>query len=136
MNRFIQSPQRHKSQQGLGLISAIFVITLLALLAAGMAGITANAAKQHSQQILSIRAQSAAQSGIAIQNVYLTKQDSCPKEAMDYTFNTQGLFDCKASVSCSVVGYQNQRFITLSSQGTCGSGFDTASSIIEQRFIR
>lgn len=136
MNKFTQSSHRHKSQQGLGLISAIFVITVLALLAAGMAGITASAAKQHSQQILSIRAQSAAQSGIAIQQVYLSKKNSCPKETFDYTYNTQGLFDCKARVSCSVVKHQNQQFITLSSRGTCGSGFDTASSIIEQRFIR
>lgn len=136
MNRPCHLAPHYKSQRGLGLVSAIFVITVLALIAAGIAGITANSARQHSQQILTIRAQSAAQSGLEIHSAHLQAKYPCSSAAVAYTFATQGLFDCRAKVSCSVVSLQAKHFITLESLGTCGSGFDLASRAVEKRWLR
>jgi len=44
------------NQTGLGLISAIFVISVLAFITAGMASMVASSAKSHTQQLLQVRA--------------------------------------------------------------------------------
>ncbi len=124
------------SQQGLGLVSAIFVITVLALMAAGMAAIVANSAKTHSHEILSIRAQSAAQSGIEIQLAKIASSSSCQGAQTKYNFNTQGLYECSATLSCSSVAIQDQHFISLKSVGSCGSGQDRAVRFVEKRVLQ
>jgi MSHA biogenesis protein MshP len=122
-----------KKQTGIGLVSAIFVISVLAIIAAGMASLVANSGKLHSQQILTIRANNAANSGLEIALTKLQQSNNfCQSEQQSYHFDTQGLYDCKAQISCRSVEQQNQRFIALTSVGSCGSALDSASRTSEQ----
>jgi len=128
--------QTHNKQAGIGLVSAIFVISVLAIIAAGMASLVANSGKLHSQHLLAIRADNAAQSGLEIARTKMQHVNNlCRSEQQSYHFTTQGLFDCKAQVSCQSVEQDNQRFIALTSTGSCGTDLDSASRTSEQ-FIR
>jgi len=124
------------NEQGLGLISAIFVLSVLALIAAGMASLVANSANNHSQQLLSIRAQSAALSALNIEMVKMADSQSCLTEQRILKFTTPGLFDCTAQVGCSSVEYQQQHFIHLTSEGSCGAGADMAVRFEQKRILK
>ncbi|MFT5707106.1 MAG: MSHA biogenesis protein MshP [Oceanospirillaceae bacterium] len=141
-------------QAGIGLISAIFVITVLALLAAGMSGILANSGKLHSQQILAVRATSAAQSALEIYQSKLSNDNKCSRQTntvtstdinngaktntsnTKYTFDTPGLYDCFAQVSCSSTAYNNKIYMSLESLGSCGSDLDVAVKKLQKRIIQ
>jgi MSHA biogenesis protein MshP len=123
-------------QTGLGLVSAIFVITVLALLAAGMAALVANSAKIHSQNILSVRAHNAAQSGLEITLSSMIANSRCEKTETEYQYDTQGLYQCSASITCQQVTHRTQDYFSVTSQGSCGSGIDTATKRIEKRWIK
>ncbi|MEH6445634.1 MAG: hypothetical protein V7784_17200 [Oceanospirillaceae bacterium] len=141
-------------QAGLGLISAIFVITVLALLAAGMSGMMANSGKLHSQQMLAVRATSAAQSALEIHQSKLRNSNKCSSDensvastdinngaktntsSTKYSFDTAGLYDCFAQVSCSSTAYNNQIYLSLESLGSCGSDLDIAVKTVQKRIAR
>lgn len=132
----LNQTQRANRQQGLGLISALFVITVLALLAAGMASLNVSSAQTHSQQIVNIRANSAANSALEIYQTQFAKQNSCSAQAIDYQFNSRGLYECKALVSCTNTNHQGEQLITVQVDASCGQGFDSASASITQRLIK
>ncbi|EPJ43026.1 MAG: hypothetical protein OFPI_44900 [Osedax symbiont Rs2] len=123
-------------QRGLGLISAIFVITVMALLASGVASLVANSANIHSWQMLSMRAQSAAASGLEIKLAALGDQPNCGTDSIQYSYNTPGLYQCSAAVSCSSVKHQNKIYITLDSRGSCGTGLETAEKTLQKRILK
>jgi len=123
-------------QRGLGLISAIFVITVMALLASGVASLVANSANIHSWQMLSMRAQSAAASGLEIKLAALAEQRNCAAESTKYSYDTPGLYQCSAVVSCTSVKHQSKVFITLDSRGSCGVGLETAERTIQKRILK
>ncbi|NQZ32431.1 MAG: hypothetical protein HRU06_14265 [Oceanospirillaceae bacterium] len=123
-------------ETGLGLISAIFVITILALLAAGMAAMVSDSAKNHTAQLLSVRANSAALAALDIALVKMRKHPNCITERADIVFDTQGLYECIATVSCASTSHQGKFFIELSSAASCGSGMDQASSIVRKRILK
>ena len=123
-------------QRGLGLISAIFVITVMALLAVGVASLVANSANIHSWKILSMRAQSAAQSGLQIKLAAIADSPDCTANSSEYIYNTAALYQCTAVVSCSSVKYQDKNYITLNSLGSCGVGLETAVKSVQKRMIK
>lgn len=132
MSKIRRCKTRNK-QTGIGLVSAIFVISVLAIIAAGMASLVANSGKLHSQHILAIRAANAAQSGLEIALTAVQQSNNlCQREQQSYQFDTQGLYDCKAQVSCQSVTQDNQHFIALTSVGSCGSDLNSASRTSEQ----
>lgn len=115
-------------QRGAGLPVAIFVITVLALLVAGMAQLQESGAQSVSLQIQSQRAFYAAESGAqvaAADALYNSVCDAGPK-SLDYT--EAGLISCSADLSCSVEevdinGDGNDESVyTIKSVGQCGSG--------------
>lgn len=127
---------RVNRESGLGLVSAIFVISILAILAAGMASMVANSAREHSQQLLSIRAKSAALSALDIQRVKMAESGDCVSDVEEIQFATQGLYECVATISCSAVTYQKQSFIHLISQASCGSLLDLSTRSVQKRILR
>ncbi len=122
-------------QTGLGLISALFVITVLALLAAGMASLSVSSAQTHTQQILNIRAHSAAHSAMQIYQAKTAAKMQCTKEPVHYKYETQGLYGCQASLSCENVDYQKSSYITLKVNASCGTGIDSASAQLTKRLV-
>ncbi len=138
MSRF-DSFQTPHAQAGLGLISALFVITVLALLAAGMASLSVSSAQTHTQQIINIRAQSAADSALQIYQAQTQIQTvntvQCSEEPVKYQYDTAGLYDCAATVSCKSIPYQTNNYITLSVNASCGTGLDSAGAQLTERFI-
>lgn len=135
-----KATNNRRRQAGLGLVSAIFVITVLALLAAGMAALVANSANIHSQRMLSLRAHNAASSGLEISMSAMAADKLCKEpqaeQQYEYLYDTQGLYQCSATVTCSQVRHQDQDYLTLTSLGSCGTGIDTASRLIEKRWIK
>lgn len=123
-------------QRGLGLISALFVITVLALLAAGMASLMTSAAKLHSQQVITIRANSAASSALQIYQSTLANQQQCTTDTVTYQFNTPGLYECKARVKCTNLAFKNTHYLTLEATANCGVGLDSASAQLTERLLR
>lgn len=135
-----------RKQQGLGLISAIFVITVLAVIIAGMSRFFAVSQETTAQEFLGARAIAAAQSGIELELACLESglsicnaevavgspapavKDYWPNGSSTATFNMPGLQGCRAEVFYRTVSSAEGSFWTVDSTGYCGgSGLNGAS---------
>lgn len=126
---------RHR-QHGLGLMSAIFVIVILALLVAGMSRIYVANQTYRTQEVLATRALSAAQSGAELHLSALLHPDvntGCVSDATPVALNAQGLQECSYQASCSVQTVNTVDYVTIRSIGRCGSGVDSATRIVKVR---
>lgn len=113
-------------QQGFALPAAIFVITVLALIAAAMGRLRETSAIGYGHSINSTRAFYAAESGAQI-GVYKTLiAASCISE----TLSPAAFAQCSVTTSCN----SNASIYTLRSTAVCGSGIDAAIRSIEVRF--
>jgi MSHA biogenesis protein MshP len=140
-------PERviRRHQRGLGLVSAIFIITVGALLAAGMGKLMTSGQTQTVESFQSTRALLAAESGVQLylnQLIHPQTSGGCAvsNAASDtYTFTASGISGCRAEVSCSVSTVAGQDYATIVSVGRCGgtsAALDTASRRIRVRAIR
>lgn len=135
-----------KQQQGLGLISAIFVITVLAVIIAGMSRFFAVSQETTEQEFLGARAIAAAQTGIELELACLENslslcsasaavgspepsvKDYWPNGSSTATFSMPGLRGCRAEVFYRTVSSSEGSFWTVDSTGYCGdSGLNGAS---------
>lgn len=134
-----------KHQAGLGLVSAIFVITILAVIIAGMSRFFVASQASVVQEFLGARAITAAQTGIELELTCLenllagcaasaavgsdpTVYDYWPGAASSATFNIDGLRSCRAEVFYRSVSSDIGDFWTIESTGICGgAGLDGAS---------
>lgn len=122
------------SQQGLGLISAIFVIVIIALLVAAMSKVMTIGQGYRSQEALATRALLAAQTGAELHLSELLHPDngnSCGNTTRSLVVD--GLQDCNYQASCAVVTISGQNFYTINSVGRCGSGVDSATRTVKVR---
>lgn len=133
------------SQQGLGLISAIFLITVGALITAGMASLMQLGQTQTVQNFLATRAMQAAESGVQLQlNQLIHPQVAGGCAAVNsasatYTFTAQGINSCSAAVSCTVNTVDAVDYVIIESVGRCGvdaGTLNSASRRIQVRAIR
>lgn len=136
-------------QSGLGLISVIFMITVGALLAAGMASF-AQLGQQHMVQgFHSTRAMQAAESGIQLAlNRLIHPQSpggcsaatsSSSPVATPYSFSAAGVMGCSAIATCTVTTIDSIDYVKIVSVGRCGgtaASLETASRRIQVRAIR
>lgn len=139
------SPRRisHK-QRGAGLPIAIFIITVLALLVAGMAQLQESSGQSVSLQIQSQRAFFAAESGAQVGVAdALADANACPADTTTgwtVAFSAAALAGCEARISCSsavtagIGGNSGDRVYSLGSTGECGGGPDKAERVVEVRF--
>jgi len=116
-----------RSQQGLGLISAIFVITTLALLVAGMAALSQRGAEHSSLDTLAQRARTAAQASgqihwvahLATSNSEHYQSCSGKPLSLDFSADTQ-LAGCSSETLCT--SSETGRQLTLTVSAVCQSG--------------
>lgn len=122
-----------KQQSGIGIPAAIFVITLLAILAVAINSLVLDNAETFQEEVLLTRAFYAAESGAGFAMNALFPPDEFPLYQKDggntavcdegprlYTLQAEGLNACMVSVSCdtdaTVAGVE---YYTITSAATC-----------------
>lgn len=130
-----------KKQLGFGLPVAIFIITVLAMVVASISKLGESSAVAFGQDVNSIRAFYAAESGaqiglarlFAIVAPTVPASQSCNPSVNIYSDHTglEGLNKCNVDVVCSSVTNPPDTYYTLVSTATCGSGIDAAQRIVE-----
>lgn len=134
----------HSRQRGAGLIMAIFLITVMALIVTTITQLQQGTAEMESLDIQSVRAFYAAESGAQLALTQLLPADGSVGASCDggtlYSrspFPKEGLRDCSVTVTCNqatvVSEGENENYYTLTSTGTCGSGLDQGRRVIEVR---
>ncbi len=123
-----------KFQKGIGIPAALFVITLMAILAVGINLLVSENADTFEEEIRLTRAFYAAESGAGFGMNALFPPDEFPRyqrEATNtavcaagprtYNFIVEGLNQCSASVSCALdTTVDDVEYYTITSTGTCG----------------
>lgn len=134
-----------QSQAGLGLISAIFLITVGALLAAGMASFIEIGQRHTVQSFQATRAMQAAESGIQLElNKLIHPQfvggcAAANTATATTTYNATGIKGCRSVVSCNVTSINGVDYVTIESVGRCGgttASLESASRRIKVRAVR
>ncbi len=132
----IQKQKPLGSQRGLGLISAIFVIVILAMLVVAMSAIMVSSQRYRAQEILAERALAAAQTGVELHLSMLLHPENaqtCVTDSSPVALTVDGLNDCSYQASCASVTISSQIYYTINSIGRCGSGVDSASREVKIR---
>lgn len=129
-------------QRGLGLVAAIFVITIMALIAVGLTNLTVTSQQSYATDLQSTRAFMAAQSGLELELNRLMAPASYPaltavgaacladtpqpSPQSPYRFSGAGLSGCLASVSCQTASVAGASVLVhrVQSEGRCGSEVD------------
>lgn len=129
-------------QRGLGLITVIFMITVGALLAAGMASMMSLGQKSVVQGFQSTRAMQAAESGVQLELsklIHPQVSGGCAatnSASTTYSFNAAGIRGCTANVTCTVTPIDSVDYTTITSIGRCGGNADTLDSASRQIRVR
>lgn len=125
----------HKKQAGFGLPVAIFIITVLAMVVAGISKLGESSAVAFGQDVNSIRAfyaaESGAQIGLARLFSVVSPAVSCGSSIYSDHTGLEGLNKCNVDVACSSVTNAADTYYTLVSTATCGSGIDAAQRVVE-----
>lgn len=113
-----------QAQMGLSLATALFVITVMALLAAMIFQLVRSNAETTSEQVLLIRSFYAAQSGVQFGLNAVFPPDgsgaTCSAPYPQYELESEGLQACTADVSCASLLVNSATYFTITSTGTCG----------------
>ncbi len=119
-------------QRGAGLPVALFIITVLALLVAGMAQLQQSSGQAVSLQIQSQRAFFAAESGAQVGTGRVLDDPGNPQcFSGTIDFSAVGLSGCHAEISCD--SSPGDEVFTLRSEGQCGNGIEQALRTVEVR---
>jgi MSHA biogenesis protein MshP len=125
-----------RRQRGLGLITAIALITVVAVVLGALVRTLASSAALDSVDALSTRSMLAAESGmdVALNRAYAPSgTPSCTTRT--WTFDAEGLRGCEVTVTCAPVSMGGRNYFDLSSRAACGSGDLQASRRIDARAI-
>ncbi|MDX7857416.1 MSHA biogenesis protein MshP [Aeromonas caviae] len=123
------TPTMVRSQRGSSILIALFVIVIMALLAAAMGRFLVDSSEKHTVEVRGVRALMAAQSGleVALYRLYPNGEwqgqaSRCVPIALDFT--EPGLAGCQASITCNRVTVSaaggTQTGYRFSSEGRCG----------------
>jgi len=128
-NERIQCRNNLSHQSGIGLPAAIFVITLMAVVAVAVNQLVSQNAQTFEEELNLTRAFYAAESGagFAMNTVFPPEEYSayattaeCVATERDYNFTVAGLNQCSATVTCTSVTIGTNNYATIQSEGTCG----------------
>lgn len=119
-----------RKQAGLGLATALFVITILGLIAVYMSRLVTSNTASFSEEMELVQSFYAAESGaqFAMNDIFFpltVSSAQCPAST-NYAFTTGALNTCSAAVSCEEIGVDvdgdgsNEAFYTITSAGSCG----------------
>ncbi|WP_323951993.1 MSHA biogenesis protein MshP [Aeromonas caviae] len=122
------TPYMVRSQRGSAILIALFVIVIMALLAAAMGRFLVDSSEKHTVEVRGVRALMAAQSGleVALYRLYPNGQwqgQQCAAST-SLSFTDAGLTGCRAIVTCNKVSVSaaggTQTGYRFSSEGRCG----------------
>ena len=107
-------------QSGLGLPVAIFIITIMSIIAVAINRLNEASSQTYSQNSLSIRAFYAAESGAQLRagTVLSTEPCICGTN-VNYDFSVVGLNSCRAVTTCDEFIANGETFCTITSMGSC-----------------
>ncbi|MEI4957638.1 MSHA biogenesis protein MshP [Aeromonas caviae] len=117
-----------RHQRGSAILIALFIIVIMALLAAAMGRFLVDSSEKHTVEVRGVRALMAAQSGleIALYRLYPSGQwqgQQCAAST-SLSFTDAGLIGCQAIVTCNKVSVSaagaTQTAYDFSSEGRCG----------------
>jgi len=118
-----------RAQSGISLPAAIFVITLMAVIAVAVNEIISQNAQTYEEEINLTRAFYAAETGagFAMNTIFPPEEYSayattaeCAAGPRVYNFTVDGLNACSASVTCTLVTISGNNYATVESEGSCG----------------
>ena len=112
-----------RRSRGLGLIGAIFLITVVAFLAVAITRSINTSAASHALEITSAQALLAAESGaqLAVRRIYpATGAGTCGD--VTWSLESIGLRGCQASTACRVEVVGGLSYHTIESSGRCTDG--------------
>ncbi|MFT5722322.1 MAG: MSHA biogenesis protein MshP [Motiliproteus sp.] len=123
-------------QRGLGLIAAIFVITLMSMIIVGISSLVVTSKESYGYEILSARAFQLAESGaqLALSRIIFESSDDC--SAMPTQLPPVEFQVCSFVVSCPKVTIAEVDYFTVQSTASCGSGTDQAVRQLTLRIQR
>lgn len=126
---YSRSTRAVRKQQGLGLATALFVITVMALLAVLITQLVRSNAESVGEELNLVRAYFAAQSGVEYGLNRAFPPDggasSCPATTGTVTltplaFTQDGLVECSADITCDTLRVTGKNYYTLTVTGSCG----------------
>ncbi|MBL4680913.1 MAG: hypothetical protein JKY88_09340 [Pseudomonadales bacterium] len=121
-------------QCGLGLIGAIFVIVVVAILSTAMSQMLVTDSEIQSYEILSLKAFLAAESGAQLGvNRVLPPIGGGSCAARTFTFTDSPLRFCQAVVSCTTLTVSGDNYYTLTSNAQCQAGSYLAQRTVQVR---
>jgi len=115
--------QQLAKQNGISLAVLLFIIIILGLLAATMVNLTSQSTQANAQQVISVRAFFAAETGAQRQAMSIFPiggASSCSNQ--NFNFNVEGLNGCTATTTCTPVVVNSQTYYQVSSVGQCNAG--------------
>lgn len=114
---------KHKNQTGLGLPAAIFIITIMSLIAVAVNRINESTSQSFSQNVLSARAFYAAESGAQLRTQAALSGPTCSCGSdVTYQFTVVGLASCQATTVCTSFIANTETYCTILSAGSCDGG--------------
>ena len=125
----VQCGNKFSHQSGIGLPAAIFVITLMAVIAVAVNQLVSQNAQTFEEELNLTRAFYAAESGAGfVMNTVFPPEEysayattaECVATERDYNFTVAGLNQCSATVTCTAVTIGTTNYATIQSEGTCG----------------
>lgn len=141
-------PERRQSKKmgGSALMIALFVIVVMAMLAAAMGRFFLDSSEKNTVEVRSVRALLAAQSGleVALYRLFPNRTAAQPQPPAvcesSRTISFTGLVDCQAVVQCRSVSATYNGVVStgyrLQSVGTCGLRNDLTSASPDFRVSR
>ncbi len=123
-----------RRQSGLGLVGAIFVIVVVALMSVAMARMLEADKLTQSYETLGLKAFLAAESGAQIGVNRLLAPESAGS-CLNVTENLlpNSLRFCTAEISCALMTSGGETYYTITSRGACTAGDMIASRALEIR---
>ena len=116
------------TQAGVGLPAAIFVITVLVVIAFGVSQLVSQNAETFEEEINLTRAFYAAESGAGFAMNTLYPPEEYPGYASgtcaastSINFVSDGLNQCSATVTCNEITVGSKNYATIKSTGTCNN---------------
>ena len=119
---------RSRQQHGFGLISAIALIVLIAVIAAAMARLVQENSATDVAGLVRVRTLAAAESGLelALNRAYAPDgAAACTNRG--FSFTATGLRGCSAATTCASTTVAGQIYYDLSSRGVCSDGAVSSS---------
>ena len=118
-----------RSQRGIGIPAALFVITLFSILAVAINLLQQQNSEIYAEQVNLTRAFYAAESGagFAMNSIFPPEEfpqynstAECAEGPREYAFTIAGLNECTATVTCSVdATVSSVEYYTIFSEGNC-----------------